>query len=107
MSQATATQPSVITDAPFHLPDLEWLYRPHDQDGRALASRLGKLAPVSFTNPVDGLRRRRLFSLDSWEATTFVWANDNNGTDTKPLIKVHPVPRSGLYVVVVGPPQPD
>jgi hypothetical protein len=32
----------------------------------------------------------------------FVWANDNNGSDNKPLIKVDPVPVSGLYVVVVA-----
>ena len=25
------------------------------------------------------MRRRRLFSLDSWEQTTYVWANDNPG----------------------------
>src|SRR5262249_3051676 len=66
-------------DAPFHLPDLEWLYRRHEQDSRGLASRLSKLAPISFTNPVDGLRRRRLFAIDSWEPTTYVWANDNPG----------------------------
>ena len=66
-------------DAPFHGPDLEWLYRQHDQDGQLLSSRLAKLAPISFTNPVDGMRRRRLFSLDSWEPTTYVWANDNPG----------------------------
>src|SRR5208337_3213657 len=35
------------------------------------------LAPVSFTNPIDGLRRRRLFAIDSWEMNNFVWANDN------------------------------
>ena len=66
-------------DAPFNGPDLEWLYRQHDQDGHLLSSRLAKLAPISFLNPVDGMRRRRLFSLDSWEQTTYVWANDNPG----------------------------
>ncbi len=35
------------------------------------------LAPISFTNPIDGQRRRRLFALDSWEMNNFVWANDN------------------------------
>ncbi len=64
-------------DSLFHYPDLEWLYRQQDQDALSLVSRLDKLAPVSFTNPADGLRRRRLFSLDSWEQTTYVWANDN------------------------------
>jgi hypothetical protein len=54
-----------LRDDPFHFPDLEWLYRQHDRDGRLLASRLGQLAPISFTNPADGIRRRRLFSLDS------------------------------------------
>jgi hypothetical protein len=32
----------------------------------------------------------------------FIWANDNNGADNKPLIKVDPVPVSGLYVIVVA-----
>src|SRR5262249_24498647 len=66
-------------DAPFHLPDLEWLYRRHEPDGQELASRLGRLAQSGLTNPADGIRRRRLFAVDSWEPTTFVWANDNPG----------------------------
>jgi large repetitive protein len=66
-------------DSLYHYPDLEWLYRHQDHDALSLVSRLAKLAPVSFTNPADGLRRRRLFSLDSWEQTTYVWANDNPG----------------------------
>src|SRR4029077_3087968 len=57
--------------------DLEWLYRSQDVDGPNLSSRLAKLAPVSFTNSVDGQRRRRLFALESWESNQFVWANDN------------------------------
>jgi hypothetical protein len=73
-----ATRPD-FEDAPFSFPDLEWLYRSLDPDGRSLASRLSKLAPISFTNPVDGLRRRRLFALESWEPTTYAWANDNPG----------------------------
>jgi large repetitive protein len=66
-------------DSLYNFPDLEWLYRQQDQDVVSIVSRLAKLAPVSFTNPVDGLRRRRLFSLGSWEQTTYVWANDNPG----------------------------
>ena len=34
---------------------------------------------MSFTNPIDGQRRRRLFTLDSWEMNNFVWTNDNPG----------------------------
>jgi hypothetical protein len=64
-------------DNPFGPADLEWLYRLHDTDGAQLHSRLAQLAPVSFLNLRDGLRRRRLFALDSWETTNFVWANDN------------------------------
>ena len=44
---------------------------------RSLHSRLADLAPISFTNPLDGLRRRRLFAIDTWETNNFVWANDN------------------------------
>ena len=66
-------------DAPFGPADLEWLYRQQDSDGASLSSRLAALAPISFLNPLDGLRRRRLFALDSWELNTFVWANDNPG----------------------------
>ena len=35
------------------------------------------MAPVSFTNTIDGQRRRRLFAVESWESNQFVWANDN------------------------------
>ena len=59
--------------------DLEWLYRQQDVDGASLTSRLSQLAPVSFTNTIDGQRRRRLFALDTWEMNNFVWANDNPG----------------------------
>jgi hypothetical protein len=52
-------------DAAYGPGDLEWLYRHHDIDGASLSSRLGRLAPVSFLNPVDGLVRRRLFSVDT------------------------------------------
>ena len=64
-------------DAPFGAGDLEWLYRFQDRDGASLESRLMYLLPVSLTNPQDGLRRRRLFSIDTWETNNFVWANDN------------------------------
>src|SRR5271166_6287372 len=63
--------------SPFGLGDLEWLYRQQDVDGGSLVSRLAQLAPISFSNTVDGQRRRRLFALDSWETNNFVWANDN------------------------------
>ena len=44
-----------------------------------MTSRLSQLAPVSFTNTIDGQRRRRLYALDSWETNNFVWTNDNPG----------------------------
>lgn len=73
MSLYQATQ----WDQPYGPSDLEWLYRQQDVDGGSLQSRLSKLAPISFLNPVDGLRRRRLMTTDSWETTQFSWANDN------------------------------
>ncbi|WP_435017121.1 hypothetical protein TA3x_004714 [Tundrisphaera sp. TA3] len=66
-----------IYDQPFGPSDLEWLYRKHDVDGASLSSRLPSLAPISFLNQADGLTRRRLFSIDSWEPISFVYANDN------------------------------
>jgi large repetitive protein len=60
-----------INDAPFGPQDLEWLYRAHDSDALQLGSRLAALAPVSFTNPLDGLKRRRFFSTDTWELNTY------------------------------------
>ena len=57
--------------------DLEWLYRKHDVDGATLNSRLSQLAPISFTNPADGLTRRRLFSTDAFDLINFSYANDN------------------------------
>ncbi|MGE3820452.1 MAG: hypothetical protein AB7I30_13640, partial [Isosphaeraceae bacterium] len=71
-------EPSKV-DAPFGNADLEWLYRYHDVDGQSLTSRLGQLAPISFELAKDALRRRRLFSVESWDPTNFVWANDNPG----------------------------
>jgi hypothetical protein len=71
--------PNPQADAPFGPSDLEWLYRQQDVDGASLTSRLAQLAPVSFTNAVDGQRRRRLFATDSWEMNNFVWTNDNPG----------------------------
>jgi hypothetical protein len=58
------------SDAPFGPHDLEWLYRDQDVDGGSLDSRLARLAPLSFTNPVDGLTRRRMFSVDSWDVNS-------------------------------------
>ncbi len=69
--------PNPLVDSPFGPEDLEWLYRQQDVDGASLTSRLLKLAPVSFTNGVDGARRRRLYSLDSWDLNTYSWTNDN------------------------------
>ena len=70
-------QPNALMDMLYGPADLEWLYRPQDVDGSALSSRLANLAPVSFTNSIDGVRRRRLFALESWESNQFIWANDN------------------------------
>ena len=70
-------QPNALMDKPYGPADLEWLYRPQDVDGSSLSSRLANLAPVSFTNSIDGVRRRRLFAVESWETNQFVWANDN------------------------------
>ncbi len=69
--------PNPLVDSPFGPGDLEWLYRQQDVDGASLTSRLEKLATVSFKNGVDGARRRRLYSLDSWDLNTFSWTNDN------------------------------
>ena len=71
--------PNAQLDSPFGYGDLEWLYRQQDVDGSSLVSRLAQLAPISFSNPVDGQRRRRLYALDSWETNNFVWTNDNPG----------------------------
>ena len=70
-------QPNPQLDSPFGYADLQWLYRLQDVDGASLTSRLGSLAPISFTNTLDGQRRRRLFALDSWELNNLVWSNDN------------------------------
>ena len=64
-------------DQPFNTTDLEWLYRLQDVDGGSLYSRLAYLAPLSFLNPIDGLRRRRMFALDTFDTTTFSWAPDD------------------------------
>jgi hypothetical protein len=64
-------------DAPFGPSDLEWLYRAQDVDGSSLQSRLKDLAPISLVKSIDATRRRRLFALDTWDLTTFSWANDN------------------------------
>ena len=69
--------PNPLLDSPFGPSDLEWLYRQEDIDGTTLTSRLAKLAPISFTNTIDGQRRRRLVSLDSWEMNNYAWTTDN------------------------------
>ena len=69
--------PNPLLDSPFQANDLEWLYRQQDVDGATLSSRLSQLAPVSFTNGMDGARRRRLYSLDSWDLNNFAWTTDN------------------------------
>ena len=81
--------PTALFDSPFGPSDLEWLYRQQDVDGTSLTSRLASLAPISFTNNVsltsvngsyaDALRRRRLYSTDTWELNNLIWANDNPG----------------------------
>ena len=76
--------PNPLLDSPYGPSDLEWLYRQADVDGVNLTSRLSQLAPVSFTNTIDGQRRRRLYALDSWESNGFVWANDNPGAPGLP-----------------------
>ena len=62
-------RPDPLLDSAYGPSDLEWLYRQQDVDGSSLISRLQYLAPVSFTNTIDGQRRRRLFSLDITPAT--------------------------------------
>jgi hypothetical protein len=71
--------PNSQADREFGFGDLEWLYRQQDVDGNSLTSRLAQLAPVSFRNPLDGQRRRRLFALDAWEMNNFAWPTDNPG----------------------------
>ena len=70
-------RPNALMDCAYGPADLEWLYRSQDVDGASMTSRLAGLAPVSFTNTIDGPRRRRLFALESWESNEFIWANDN------------------------------
>jgi hypothetical protein len=77
-------------DAPFGPGDLEWLYRQQDVDGRSLTSRLAQLAPLSFTNTfdlssvalqaaaTDGLARRRMFSVESWDLNTYAVGHGTN-----------------------------
>ncbi len=70
-------QPNALLDSPYGPADLEWLYRPQVVGDQSMSNRLANLAPISFTNGVDGMRRRRLFALDSWESDRYAWANDN------------------------------
>jgi large repetitive protein len=69
--------PNPLWDSAFGPTDLEWLYRKQDVDGASLTSRLQQLAPVSFTNGLDGARRRRLFALDTFDQNNFSWTTDN------------------------------
>ena len=87
--------PNPLLDSPFGPGDLEWLYRQQDVDGASLSSRLPQLAPISFTNGLDGARRRRLFALDSWDLNNFVWTNDNPGDASRPTASSRrPMPAS-------------
>ena len=70
-------QPNAQLDSPFGYGDLEWLCRQQDVDGASLTSRLAQLAPISFTNTVDGQKRRRLYALDTWDLNSYSWTNDN------------------------------
>jgi large repetitive protein len=70
-------RPNPLLDSVYGPADLEWLYRSQDVDATSLSSRLANLAPISFTNTIDGTRRRRLFAVESWDSNEFVWANDN------------------------------
>ncbi|WP_337173834.1 hypothetical protein [Paludisphaera sp.] len=85
-------EPNPQVDAIYGYADLEWLYRSHDVDGASLSSRLSQLAPISFANGEDELRRRRLYSIDTWESNLFAWANDNPlnafGAFTHPVTNV-------------------
>ena len=82
--------PNAQLDSPFGYGDLEWLYRQQDVDGGSLVSRLAQLAPISFSNAVDGLRPRRLFALDSWEMNNFAWTNDYL-TEPNPSLPIPPL----------------
>ncbi len=50
-------RPDPLLDSAYGPADLEWLYRSQDIDGSSLSSRLANLAPISFTNTIDGPRR--------------------------------------------------
>ena len=54
--------PNPLLDSPFGASDLEWLYRQQDVDGATLTSRLSQLAPISFTNTIDGHAPAPVFS---------------------------------------------
>ncbi len=95
--------PNPLLDSPYGPSDLEWLYRLQDVDGASLTSRLSQLAPVSFTNTIDGQRRRRLYSTDTWESSQFVWTPDNPGGNFTNNSYFSPVP--AIYTVnPSGPP---
>ena len=93
--------PNPQADSPFGPADLEWLYRQQDVDGSSLVSRLAQLAPVSFTNPIDGQRRRRLFTTDSWEMNNFAWTNDNPGNAFPTNSRYTPTANAGFTTLNV------
>ena len=61
-------RPNALMDSPVR-PHRPRMALPASRTSTALRCRAGwpSLAPVSFTNTIDGQRRRRLFALDSWE----------------------------------------
>jgi hypothetical protein len=90
-------QPNAQLDSPFSFSDLEWLYRKQDVDGASLNSRLSQLAPISFTNTIDGQRRRRLYSIDTWETNNYAWANDNPSNAFPTNSTFTPINRDASY----------
>jgi len=94
-------RPDPLLDSAYGPADLEWLYRSQDIDGPSLSSRLADLAPISFTNTIDGQRRRRLYALDSWETNNFVWANDNPGGNFPTNSRYTPTANAGFTTLNV------
>ena len=98
--------PNAQLDSPFGFSDLEWLYRLQDVDGASLTSRLAQLAPISFTNTVDGQRRRRLYALDTWDLNAYSWTNDNPLmlNPNPPPAYVNSFPNNRSFTFNVNPP---
>ena len=61
-----------------------------------------QLAPVSFTNGLDGARRRRLFSLDSWDLNNFRWTNDNPAGHSRPTAGSRSTANAGFTALTTG-----